>query len=372
MKMSAWVTEELNNFTWEEDIELDAPKADEVLVEIVACGVCHTDTTVLDGTVPSAFPKILGHEGSGIVKEVGANVRGIQPGDHVVLAWSVCCECEECMNAHPSNCELSGMLNFGGVMIDGTTPIHNGKGQDVGNFFGQSSFAEYAIVNQKNCVVIDKDVPLEIMGPLGCGVNTGAGTVLVGLKPEPGDTIAVFGTGGVGMSAMMGAKIANCSKIIAVDIVDSRLKMAKKIGATDVVNSKGLTPDEVAAKIHEITGGKGVNWTVDTTGVPDVFIAAIRSLCIGGTLGYVAVPRGPVEINPADLLFFARKINAIMEGDTVTKYFIPKLVDYYKRGQLPFDKLIKKYPVTDIEKAFADSASGKVIKPVLIFKEDYE
>ncbi len=368
MKMNAWVTNELNDFTWEE-VELDEPKYGEVLVEIVACGVCHTDTTVLDGTVPTKLPMILGHEGSGIVKQVGEGVRDLAVGDHVVLCWSVDQTCEQCMNAHPSNCEKSGMLNFGGVLEDGTTRLHDQDGNDISIFFGQSSFAQYAVCNQKSVVKIDPDVPLELMGPLGCGINTGAGTVLVGLKPRPGDTIAVFGTGAVGIAAMMGAKIANCSTIIAVDIVDSRLDLALELGATDSINSKGMTADEIAAKVFELTGGKGADWTVETTGVPEVINASIRSLAIGGTLGFVSVPRGPVEVNFADLLFYARKIDAIMEGDTITKYFIPQLVEYYKKGMLPFDKLIKKYPVSEIEQAFADSANGTTIKPVLIIKE---
>lgn len=362
MKIKAAVTYEKGKFTFDDGVELDQIKEDQVLIKIAASGVCHTDVCALEQQVPYPLPGVLGHEGAGEVIEVGKKVHGIEKGDHVVLAYATCGYCPSCLTAHPGACYSMDRLNFGGRLDDGTTPLHK-DGQDLSLFFGQSSFATYAVAHRNNVVKIDPDVDVSLMGPLGCGISTGAGTVLNYLKPEGGSTIAVYGAGAVGLSAIMAARIAGCTKIIAVDIHQNRLDLALELGATDVVDSsKGNTVEQIQA----ITGGVGTNYAVETSGVPSVFMDALHALAIGGKLAQVAVSGGPVtlELN-LDLMWPSKTIVGVIEGDTVSKLFIPELIEYYKQGRFPFDKMVKFYDFEDIEQAFADSASGATVKPIL-------
>lgn len=361
MLIKAAVTYEKGNFK-QDQVELDSVKANEVLVKVVASGVCHTDVVARDQEVPFPLPGILGHEGAGIVEKVGENVRNIQVGDHVVLAYATCGVCDNCLKAHPGSCESMNVLNFGGRMEDGTTRLHQGD-QPISLFFGQSSFATYAIANQRNVVKVDPDVDISLLGPLGCGIMTGSGTVLNKLKPEVGTTIAIYGTGAVGFSALMAAKIAGCSKIIAVDIHDSRLKLAKELGATHVINSRNV---DVIEEIRRITNNKGTTYAVETTGVPEVFMNGLRSLAIGGTIAQVGVSSGPVTLDlNFDVMWPSRTIVGVIEGESVAKIFIPQLIEYYKNGQFPFDKLVKFYDFEEIDQAFEDSRIGTTIKPIL-------
>ncbi|WP_094602998.1 Aryl-alcohol dehydrogenase [Sporomusa silvacetica DSM 10669] len=361
MKVNAAVTYQKGTFTLDE-VELDDVKSNEVLVKIVACGVCHTDVVARDQDYPFPLPGILGHEGSGIVEKVGENVRDLKKGDHVVLSYAVCGHCDNCLTAHPGGCEHMDDLNFQGKLEDGTTRLHKGE-QPISLFFGQSSFATYAVANEKNVIKVDPDVDISILGPLGCGIATGSGTVLNALKPGVGSTIAVYGTGAVGLSALMAAKIAGCTKIIAVDVFDNRLELAKEVGATHVVNSKR---SDVVEEIRKITNNKGTTYAIETTGVPEVFMNALHALGTRGTLAQVAVSRGPVtlELN-MDVMWNSKTIVGVIEGDAVSKIFIPQLVEYYKAGQFPFDKLVKFYDFKDIDQAFEDSKIGVTIKPVL-------
>lgn len=236
-----------------EKVTLDSPKANEVKIKIVASGTCHTDMVARDQEYPVPLPAVLGHEGSGIVEEVGEGVTTVAPGDHVVLSYSSCGHCKSCLSGQPFACEYMFEYNFTGVMGDQTHRLHH-HDQHLSTFFGQSSFATYAVANERNVVKVDKDVDLSLLGPLGCGIQTGSGAVLNTLKPEGGSSIAIFGSGAVGLSALMAAKAIGCTTIIAVDIHDHRLELAKELGATHTINAKN---DDPVKKITEITE-KGV------------------------------------------------------------------------------------------------------------------
>ncbi len=347
-----------------EEVEISKPKQNEILIKMVACGVCHTDAVARDQLIPVPLPAVLGHEGSGIVKEVGLGVKGIKPGDHVVLSFSSCGYCENCLTGRPYVCINFNDLNFGGIMNDGTKRLKQGE-QEISTFFGQSSFATYVVTNEKNVVVIDKDVELEIMGPLGCGFQTGAGTVLNGLKPEFGTSLAVFGMGSVGLTAIMGAKLAGCKQIIALDKIDYKLELAKELGATHTISYKGV--EDVVEAIKEISNG-GVHYTVETTAVPDIVNHSLYALRPLGVCAIVGAT-GEVTINVQTALMGEGKaMKGFIEGNSVPQIFIPKLIQYFKEGKFPIDKLVKKYAFEEINEAFEDSLGGIAIKPILKFK----
>ncbi|WP_339217911.1 NAD(P)-dependent alcohol dehydrogenase [Ornithinibacillus sp. FSL M8-0202] len=343
-----------------ENVELAEPKANEVLVKVVAAGVCHTDAVARDQVIPVQLPAVLGHEGSGIVEKVGSSVTTVEPGDHVVLSFSSCGHCENCLTGHPASCIYLTEFNFGGKMQDGTHRISQGD-QEVSTFFGQSSFGTYAVSNERNVVKVDKEVDLRLLGPLGCGIQTGAGTVINKLQPEFGSSIAVFGCGAVGLSAVMAAKIRGCSKIIAVDVHENRLELAKELGATHVINGSKV---DTVEEIRKITDG-GTHYAVETTGVSPVVVQSVQSLRSLGTVAVVGAT-GDVTLNvQQDLLNEGRSIVAVVEGDAIPQLFIPQLIEYYKNGQFPFDKLVKFYDLEEINEAFADSGKGITIKPIL-------
>lgn len=360
MKINAAVTPgEGKDFDMRE-IELQDPKANEVLIKVVASGVCHTDMVARDtGITPK--PAVLGHEGSGIVEKVGTGVENFEEGDHVVMSYVHCGNCEQCLSGTPATCEFLMPMNFGGEAQDGTHRHFEGD-KELSMFFGQSSFATYAIAHEQNIVKVPKDADLTILGPLGCGIQTGAGTVLNNLKPKFGTSIVIFGAGGVGLSALMAAKIVNCEHIIAVDVHDSRLEKAKELGATHVIN--GENTEDVVEKIKDITGG-GTHYAVDTTGVSPVVKQALQALRPRGELAVIGVGSDFEMDLMEDLMAEGKTIKGVIEGDAVPKVFIPKLIRYYQKGLFPFDKLIKTYDFEDINQAFSDSESGETIKPVL-------
>lgn len=348
-----------------EPCTLEEPRANEVLVKIAGVGMCHTDLVVRDQYFPTPLPAVLGHEGSGVVEKVGSAVTNVAPGDHVVLSFASCGECRNCKQGGPGYCPDLYGRNFGGTRPDGTTPCCDAHGKSVSAyFFAQSSFADMALVTDQNVVKISKDVPLELMGPLGCGIQTGAGAVMNALKPGAGDSIAVFGAGSVGLAAIMAAKAVGCTQIIAVDLNVERLKIAKELGATDTVNGGKVNAVET---IQGLTGGEGVQYSLECTGVPAVLRQSVDCLRLTGVCGVVGVaPLGTeVSLDVAGILF-GRTVRGVIEGDAVPTVFIPQLVDLWKQGRFPFDKLVKYYPLKDIEQAVHDSEDGSVIKPILL------
>lgn len=347
------------------ELELDEPRADELRVRVVASGVCHTDAIIRDQWYPVPLPVVLGHEGAGIVDAVGEDVEDFAVGDKVVIGPAYCGQCEQCVSGHPMYCVNFYDRNFGVQRADSSKAFSDASGPVGSHFFGQSSFAEFSNVVARSAVKVPTDVPLEILGPLGCGIMTGSGAVLNVLQPKPGSSVAVFGTGAVGMAGMLAAKAAGATTIIMVDIVASRLEFAKELGATHVVNSKETDP---VAAIKEITGG-GVEYALDTTGVPMVFTQMTNSLATRGHGALVGAAKLGTEakIDIGTQLLAGINIHLVIEGDAVPKEFIPRLVNLYKQGLFPFDKLVKTYKFEDINQAFADSADGSTLKPVVVY-----
>lgn len=343
-------------------VRIDEPKPGEVLVRIVAAGICHTDLIVRDQYYPVPLPAVLGHEGSGIVEKVGDGVTSVEPGDHVVLSFSSCGSCTSCRTGRPYACESFYDLNFAGAMGDGTCRIHTEDGEDVSNFFGQSSFAYYSVASERNVVKVPKDVPLEILGPLGCGIQTGSGAVLNKLKPTLGSSIVIFGCGSVGLSAVMAAAVANCGTIIAVDVQDSRLSMAKELGATHTINPKNANTVE---EIQKITG-KGANYSIETTSRPEVLRQAVDCLATLGTTVIIGAPALGTEVAlDVNTILFEKNVTGLLLGSSIPQIFIPQLIELYKQGKFPFDKLITFYSLEEINQAAHDSETGVTIKPVV-------
>jgi|SRR5699024_10043327 len=347
-----------------EELTLDMPRENEVLIKVVGTGICHTDFSVSNQDISTPLPIVLGHEGAGVVEQVGDSVTDFKEGDHVILSFAFCNECKTCITGNPGACENLGSLNFNGTMMDGTMRIKKDD-TNVATLFGQSSLATHAIVHESHLVKVDKDVDLSILGPLACGIQTGAGTVLKKLKPEFASSIAIFGCGGVGLSGIMAANIVGCDHIIAVDIDEDRLALAKELGATHTFNSHEI--DDISETVQSVTNG-GVQYSFDTTAVPSVINEALNCLAVEGTMAVVGVG-GEVSIQIyEDVIIPNRTIVGVTQGAAIPKMFIPQLIKYYKDGRFPFDKLIKKYPFEDLSKALNDMEQGKVIKPVITFE----
>jgi aryl-alcohol dehydrogenase len=346
-----------------EQLELGEPRDDEVLVRIVGAGICHTDLAARDMHLPiPPPPSVFGHEGSGVVEKVGARVSKIKPGDHVVLGWDYCGTCTSCKVGKELYCLNFFLHNFHGARPDGTTTLRKGDQVIHGSFFRQSSFADFALANERNVVKVREDVPLEILGPLGCGVMTGAGAVMNSFQPRPGASIAVFGVGPVGMSAVLGAVVCGCTTIIAVDINADRLEAAKELGATHTVNSGEVDPVEA---ILDITGG-GPEFSLECVGNPKVLRQAVDVLPRLGVCGLLGVvPPGTEVALDMDLIMNGRAVKGILGGDAIPDLFIPRLIELYSQGKLPFDRLITFYPFDEINQAVEDMEKGRVIKPVL-------
>lgn len=339
---------------------------DELLIKIVGTGLCHTDLGVLHQGIKTPTPIVLGHEGAGVVEKTGENVKDFEVGDHVVVSFNYCGKCMNCMNGVPSACENFYAENFGLSLETTNSKIMTEDGKNkVANLFGQSSLATHCIANERNAVKIeDKDLDLSILGPLACGIQTGVGTVLNKLKVSPSESIVVYGCGSVGLSAIMGAKIANSKQIIAVDMHDDRLELAKELGATHTINASKEDPVE---KTLEITNG-GANYSIESTGVAPVVLQAIRSVRALGTIAVVGAS-GNLEFHIHDELVPMNKtLVGVVEGQSVPKIFIPELIRLYKQGVLPFDKFIRKYDIEELDTAIQDMEKGKTIKPVLVVK----
>ncbi|MCX4854801.1 NAD(P)-dependent alcohol dehydrogenase [Streptomyces canus] len=348
------------------DIELDEPGPHEALVRMVATGLCHTDLGVASGGLPFPLPGVLGHEGAGVVEAVGPAVTGVAPGDHVVLSFTSCGDCRNCDGGHPAYCATWLPLNLlGGRRADGTSTISRDGEPLGGHFFGQSSFAERALVDERSLVKVDQDVPLESIAPLGCGVQTGVGAVWNVLKPVTGSTIVVLGAGAVGLSAVMAAALTPATTIVAVDRVGERLTLARELGATHTVNA---AEEDLGEALAALTGGQGADGIVETTGNVTVLRQGVDALGARGTVVVVGAPPFGTEVSlDVNGLLGGKRVVGLTLGDAETQSFIPALVRLVKEGRLPLHRLISTYPFADIDQAVRDMGAGKAIKPVLTF-----
>lgn len=351
-----------------EPVTLASPRPDEVLVKIAGVGICHTDMVMRDGLLPLPRPVVLGHEGAGRVLAVGSAVTDLVPGDHVALSFSSCGHCPSCDVHAPAYCHSWVPLNFFGARADGSTAITGRDGQPVhSHVFGQSSFATHAVVNRRNAVKVDRDLPIELLGPLGCGIMTGAGAVLNALEVREGGSIAVIGVGAVGLSAVMAAKIASASTIVAIDRHASRIDLARELGATHGVVADGRGIAEIVASL----GIAGLDYALDTTGVVPLIEQAIAALAPRGEMALVAAfaPGARIGIDATHVMSGGRVVRGVVEGGADPQAFIPRLLGYHRAGRLPFDRLIRTYAFSDILTAIADGEEGRVVKPVLLMPD---
>lgn len=342
------------------EVELAELRDDEVLVRVVGVGVCHTDLVCRDQLYPVRFPAVFGHEGSGVVEKVGAKVIKLQPGDHVVMTYRACGQCPACKRGDPTHCANIFGCNFGGTRADGSATVHRHGLPIFGNFFNQSSFAAYALANEANTVKVPKDAPLELLGPLGCGIQTGAGAVINTLRPAAGSSIAVFGCGSVGLAAIMAARVVGCTTIIAVDLHAGRRDLAKELGATHAYDPQQCNVVEEIQKLG------GADFSLECTGLPAVFRQAVDCLAVPGVCGLVgAAPLGTEVTLDMNSIMFGRSVVGIIEGQSVPDVFIPTLVELHAQGRLPLEKIVAFYTLDEIDQAVRDSESGKVVKAIL-------
>jgi aryl-alcohol dehydrogenase len=344
-------------------LELTGPRPDEVLVKIVASGMCQTDLHGRDGYYNTPYPAVFGHEGAGVVQAVGSAVVRLAPGDHVVISFPWCGQCPNCRRDMQSHCMQGFDLKTRGTRPDGSTLMRQDGVPVYSAFFQQSSFATHAIANERYVVKVRHDAPLELLGPFACSGQTGAGAVLNSMQPQAGDSFAVFGVGAVGLSGLMAAKIAGCDPIIAVDVHDDRLTLARTLGATHTINHTGR--GDVVADIRKITGA-GVRFSLETSAQPAVFREAVEALMAGGTCVLLGSARSGTEVSfDMSFLQFGRVVRGVIQGESHPQDFIPKLVDFLMEGKLPVEAMITFYPLAEINRAAQESSQGKTIKPVL-------
>ena len=349
-----------------EEFDLDDPRDNEILVKVEATGVCHTDESSRLGLLPVVYPIILGHEGSGTVEAVGKDVTRVRPGDKVLFTPDYCGTCEQCVLGHTPYCEQQLAVTFTGTRPDGSPRAHQGGKPVRASFFGQSSFATHSLVTERNIIPVPVGAPLHYLAGFTCGVQTGAGVMLNAIGVEPHQTVAVFGTGAVGLAAVMAARACGAREVVAVDRVRHRLDLALELGATQAVDTANQDLADVTAHVVRATG-KGADAILDTTGNPDVIMAAVNSAAIHGTISVITSSGAPVTLPPGALLLTGRKLRGTMGGHINPTVFIPRLLDLHARGRFPVDRLVKNYPFADVNTAIADSLSGATIKPVLTF-----
>lgn len=345
-----------------DEVEIGEPQFGEVLVQMVASGVCHTDVSAMHGLLSVPLPAILGHEGAGIVRAVGPGVTKLHAGDHVVVAAVTHCgECRACLGGRPFVCQHLLALAFCGAMPDGTKRFRRGAAP-LSHFFCQSSFAEHTLVPARNAVRVPKDTPLEQLGPLGCGVETGAGAVLNTAHVRPGDSVAIVGCGGVGLSAVMAAWLAQACPIIAVDTREPRLHLARELGATETIQAG---PTNIVDAIRQRTQG-GVDYAFECVGRADTIRQSVDCTRVGGAAVITGAVAPGAEVHLDGIGLLLKDIRGNHQGSSIPELFIPQLIDLWRRGVFPFDRLLSRtYRLADVNQAVADMERGEVIKPVI-------
>ena len=366
MKIEAAVTYSDSPGFHIETVEIEPPRADEILVRIVGVGLCHTDLVASSGALGLPAPMVLGHEGSGVVEQVGADVTKVVPGDAVVLTFRSCGRCRNCGRGDPAYCRHSVALNITGRRADGSTALRSPGGRALaGHFFGQSSFATHALACESNVVKIDAAAPLELLGPLGCGVQTGVGAILRSLDCPTGSSLLILGGGSVGLSAVMAAKMRGCAPVIVLEPVAARRALALTLGATHALDPADTADlaQTVGAMVPD-----GIDYVFDTTGLPKLQSAGLACLASKGVMGIAGVtpPGVPPPGEMRTVMRAGLTIRGIVEGDSDPDIFIPQMIDWFLAGQLPFDRMIRTYPLEQINEAIDDHKEGRCIKAVLL------
>jgi NDMA-dependent alcohol dehydrogenase len=349
------------------EVEVAPPRAGEVLVRMVAAGVCHTDRHVMTGHVAAPLPAVLGHEGAGVVVEVGAGVTSVEPGDHVIPLWRLACgACEHCTAGKPALCGEGMQVRTTGCLLDGTSRLSL-AGAPLKHFCGVSSFAEHAVIPERGVLRIPDDLPLDRAALLGCAVVSGVGAVFNAARVRPGTSVAVFGAGGVGLNLVQGAAIAGAGMIVAVDVVARKLEWARRFGATHVVDA---TRGDPVAAVRALTGGRGVDYAFEAIGEPATMRQAYDTLAKRGVCVVLGVtpPAAEVAVPVMSLVFEERVLTGSIYGAGRPRLEIPKLIELYRAGKLLLDELLTRtYPFAEINEAYAALEHGEVARCVVTF-----
>lgn len=349
-----------------EDLDLDPPADGEVLVQVKAAGLCHSDLSVISGDRPRPTPMALGHEAAGEVVEVGSGVRDLKPGDHVVMVFVPSCgHCPPCAEGRPALCEPAAASNTAGTLLGGGRRLHRG-GQEVNHHLGVSAFAEYAVLSRRSLVKIDRGLPFAEAALFGCAVLTGVGAVVNTARVPAGSTVAVVGLGGVGLNSLLAAGLVGACQIIAVDVHDEKLVLARRLGATAAVNASG---SDAAEQVRGLTGG-GVDFAFETAGSVRALEVAFRLTRRGGTTVTAGLPH-PTHSWPVpavNLVAEERTVKGSYVGSSVPLRDVPRYIELYQRGRLPVDKLMgDRLQLSQINSAFDRLASGLTSRQVVVF-----
>ncbi|MEO6889413.1 MAG: Zn-dependent alcohol dehydrogenase [Ktedonobacteraceae bacterium] len=350
-----------------EEIELDAPKDREVLVRMVAAGICHSDYHIINGDLPSYLPMALGHEGAGVVEAIGPNVTSCQPGDHVIMSFVPSCGvCPSCTSGHTNLCD-KGANTLNGPLLDGTFRMHS-SGSDIGQFCLIGSFSEYTVVSEMSLVKIMPHYPLNKAVLVSCGVPTGIGSVIHRAKVVPGSTVMVIGCGGIGSNIVQGAALAGARMIIAVDTNDFKLEKAKEFGATHTINSSREDPVTVSA---ELTWGVGVDYAFEAIATPETIAQAFNATAKNGTIvvaGLSPFTAQAIPISPLMLVLYQKTLMGTMFGDSQPRIDIPNMLALYQAGKIKLDELITRtYTLDQVNEAYDDLIAGRNIRGVIEF-----
>lgn len=366
MQMQAAILTEAHSPFNIETVEIDPPNAGEVLVKMAASGVCHSDWHIVAGKAAFPSPMILGHEGAGVVETVGEGVTRVSPGDHVTLSWKACCgECFYCQNDAPSICDTHAAEVNAGVQTDGTSRI-SWNGEPVYILGGLGVFAEYVIARDVSCVPVRKDVPLEVAALVGCAVSTGVGAAMYTARVRPGQSVAVFGAGGVGLNIIQGAALCGADPIIAVDTNSSKMEIAREFGATHTL----MSDETVVAEIQKLTEGRGADHAFESVGIPALQETALQAIRPGGVLTLVGItPQGSGTTIPGDTVTVTeRKIRGSFYGSINPSRDFHLLMDLYQAGKLKLDELVtRRYRLDEINEAYASMLTGDVARGVIVF-----
>lgn len=369
MKPKAAVTREIDQLTIEE-IDIDPPKAGEVLVRMRAAGVCHSDLHTYRGELRATPPLVLGHEGAGVVEAVGAGVTRVKPGDPILINWIPACEtCPTCLKGHYNLCEQLPATTFKGVLADGTSRLKTFDDLPLKHYLSASTMSEYAVIDEAGAIPIPADVPFEVAAVIGCAVATGVGAVINTARAEAGSSTAVIGCGGIGLSMIMGCRLAGCHPIIAVDVMDSKLDFARRLGATDAINAR--EEEDVVATLRERTGS-GPDYVFDSVGSAVTIPQALRAARPGGAavIAGLHAAKAEVPIPPGVLILQNKRLLGSFVGSIKPRIDLPKLVELYRAGRLPVDDLItQRYALEDLPQAFADMEAGTVARGVIMFDQ---
>lgn len=347
-----------------EEVELAAPRAGELLIRVAAAGVCHSDVSVVDGSRIRPLPMALGHEAAGVVEEVGPGVRDVKPGDHVVLTFVPSCGmCAECASGRPALCAPAAVVNGAGTLLHGPSLLRDRDGKTIHHHLGVSGFARHAVVARESAVVVPQDVPLQVAALFGCAVLTGAGAVLNTAAVRPGQSVAIFGLGGVGLASVIGAAVAGAYPIIAVDPVPAKRELARQLGATAV-----LAPEEAEKAVKDLTGG-GAEVTFEAAGVPAVMEAAFKATRRGGVTVSMGLPHPSRTITLPALAFagLGQTLTGSYMGSAAPQRDIPRYISLWKAGRMPVDRLQSAtMPLEKINDAFESLAAGAAVRQVLL------